>query len=94
MTTKPEAAETPECVEQLKQYEQLDSHGIMVAVPRQAADEMITYIANLERSLRDALARIDALMLEYCPDEMTPEQVNEWGKHQRAEAPTSGEGKA
>ncbi len=28
-------------------------------------------------------ARIDALMLEYCPDEMTPEQVENWGKHQR-----------
>jgi hypothetical protein len=27
-------------------------------------------------------ARIDALMLEYCPDEMTPEQIAEWEKHQ------------
>ena len=31
-------------------------------------------------------AKIDALMLEYCPDEMTPEQVSEWGRHQRAGA--------
>ena len=32
---------------------------------------------------RDALqAKVDALMLEYCPDEMTPEQVEEWAKHQ------------
>ena len=29
-------------------------------------------------------ARVDALMLEYCPDEMTPEQLAEWEKHQRA----------
>jgi len=27
-------------------------------------------------------ARIDELMLEYCPDEMTPEQLDNWGKHQ------------
>ena len=29
-------------------------------------------------------ARIDALMLEYCPDEMTPEQIAEWERHQQA----------
>lgn len=29
-------------------------------------------------------ARIDALMLEYCPDEMTPAQLANWEKHQRA----------
>lgn len=28
-------------------------------------------------------AQIDRLMLEYCPDEMTPEQIAEWSKHQR-----------
>lgn len=27
-------------------------------------------------------AQIDALMLEYCPDEMTPEQLAEWQRHQ------------
>ena len=27
-------------------------------------------------------AKIDALMLEYCPEEMTPEQMEGWGKHQ------------
>jgi hypothetical protein len=30
-------------------------------------------------------ARIDALMLEYCPDVMTPEQVKRWGECQVAE---------
>lgn len=29
-------------------------------------------------------AKIDALMLEYCPDEMTDEQLAEWGRHQIA----------
>jgi len=28
-------------------------------------------------------AKIDALMLEYCPDEMTPEQKAEWARNQR-----------
>ena len=27
-------------------------------------------------------ARIDALMLEYCPDEMTDEQMKRWGENQ------------
>ena len=25
-----------------------------------------------------------SLMLEYCQDEMTPEQIENWGKHQKA----------
>ena len=29
-------------------------------------------------------ARVDALMLEYCPEEMTPEQIAEWGRNQVA----------
>lgn len=29
-------------------------------------------------------AEIDQLMLEYCPDEMTQEQINEWAEHQAA----------
>ena len=41
--------------------------------------------ARLEKAGKDAAskqARIDELMLEYCPDEMTPEQIDEWAKHQ------------
>ena len=29
-------------------------------------------------------AKIDSLMLEYCEDEMTKEQMDNWGNHQRA----------
>lgn len=29
-------------------------------------------------------SRIDEFMLEYCPDEMTKEQLDSWAKHQRA----------
>ena len=28
-------------------------------------------------------AKIDQLMLEYCPDEMTQEQLAEWARHQK-----------
>lgn len=28
-------------------------------------------------------AKLDALMLEYCPDEMTPEQLSNWERRQR-----------
>lgn len=41
-------------------------------------------IEQLEREAHAKQAHIDRLMLEYCPDEMTPEQVEEWGRHQRA----------
>jgi len=39
-------------------------------------------IAELERTVAAKQAKIDALMLEFCPDEMTAEQVEEWGQHQ------------
>lgn len=28
-------------------------------------------------------AEIDRMMLEYCPEEMTPEQTAQWAKHQK-----------
>ena len=34
---------------------------------------------------KEAQAKIDALMLEYCPDEMTPEQLKTWGENQESE---------
>lgn len=38
---------------------------------REAADE----IERLQ-------SKVDALMLEYCPDEMSPEQKENWARHQ------------
>ena len=35
------------------------------------------------RTADDRQARIDALMLEFCPDEMTEAQKDNWAKHQR-----------
>ncbi|MDE2107127.1 MAG: hypothetical protein KGL39_58520 [Patescibacteria group bacterium] len=40
-------------------------------------------IDGLTRYAQHQQARIDVLMLEYCPDEMTPEQMEEWGRNQR-----------
>ncbi len=40
-------------------------------------------VAELEREIAAKQAHIDALMIEYCPDEMTPEQVAEWARHQQ-----------
>jgi hypothetical protein len=52
---------------------------------------LYTYPTQLRKRLAEARneaqakqAKIDALMLEYCPEEMTAEQVAEWGRHQRA----------
>jgi hypothetical protein len=39
-------------------------------------------IVKLEREVEAAQAKIDALMLEYCPDEMTEDQVANWERHQ------------
>ena len=39
--------------------------------------------SSLSRRIESHQARIDALMLEFCPDEMTAEQKAEWAGHQR-----------
>lgn len=38
---------------------------------------------ELRRALGAKQAEIDRLMLEYCPSEMTPEQIAEWGANQK-----------
>lgn len=40
-------------------------------------------ITRLRSQVAAKQARIDALMLEYCQREMTPEQVATWGESQR-----------
>ena len=39
-------------------------------------------LAYAESFVKAMQARIDELMLEYCPDEMTQEQFDEWERHQ------------
>jgi hypothetical protein len=48
----------------------------------QQANEYAEEVRALRARIAELEARIDALMLEHCPDEMTPEQVAEWAKHQ------------
>lgn len=44
---------------------------------------------SIARAWRADKARIDALMLEYCPNEMTDAQRADWAKHQRHSYETS-----
>lgn len=44
----------------------------------------MTEIEYLKRENTALQAQIDRLMLEYCPDEMTSEQMANWIAHQRA----------
>jgi len=60
--------------------EQTGSHNDLVIRKSDRITELSVQLAHAE-------AKIDALMLEYCPDEMTPEQVENWGKHQRRVSP-------
>ena len=43
--------------------------------------------AELYREAKEMIlaleAEIDALMLEYCPEEMSPEQMENWARHQK-----------
>jgi hypothetical protein len=39
--------------------------------------------AAAERKLGAAQARIDELMFEYCPNDMSPEQKKRWAKSQK-----------
>ena len=48
------------------------------------ADQAKEMLAHITGPLQ---AKLDRLMLEYCPDEMTPGQMENWGKHQRPVTP-------
>ena len=45
-------------------------------------EELQHELAEAKAKLEAAQAKIDALMLEYCPDEMSEEQRAEWARHQ------------
>lgn len=63
----------------------LDVSDVMVVELENAMhdiENMLKSIATLERELDAKQAKIDELMLEYCPDEITDEQWDEYRKHQ------------
>lgn len=45
--------------------------------------QLITENRRLAFKVGAKQAKIDALMLEYCPEEITPDQRAEWARHQR-----------
>jgi hypothetical protein len=48
--------------------------------------ELVWYknrVKELEGQANNLQAKIDSLMLEYCPDEITPEQIKTWESHQK-----------
>ena len=46
-------------------------------------DILREHARQLECELAAKQAEIDRLMLEHCPDEMTPEQIANWERHQK-----------
>lgn len=48
----------------------------------QAACQLVERLAAACKECGSKQAQIDRLMLEYCPEEMTPEQIKEYGDHQ------------
>ena len=44
--------------------------------------ELIDELNTKTKQIEDLQAKIDLLMLEYCPDEMTKELIEDWEKHQ------------
>ena len=50
---------------------------------RQEIADAWKLVDQYKRAAESNAARIDSLMLEHCPNEMTPEQIAEWGRNQR-----------
>lgn len=53
--------------------------------PRQYTDIIASQnliITQLSKEKCALQAKIDSLMLEFCPEEMTPEQIERWGENQ------------
>lgn len=46
-------------------------------------EELERQVGELTLKVGEQQARIDRLMLEFWPDEMTPEKIEEWGRNQK-----------
>ena len=63
----------------------IDFEGDESCRASEVREAIVSLQAKLEQSearVRAKQARIDELMLEYCPDEMSPEQMAEWERRQ------------
>lgn len=67
-------------VEAAERIEQLED---ALATSRELKQIWRNRAYKIEKNLAAAQAKIDALMLEYCPEEMTPEQIAKWERYQK-----------
>lgn len=75
----------------MRQLERCRSYGTdlgeyeqVIVILGDEVERMQTRITNLFSALNSKQAKIDALMLEFCPGEMSAEQRAEWAANQRA----------
>lgn len=69
------------------EIERLDADA---ACERAEKESLKIQVLYLMRALHAKQAKIDALMLEFCPGEMSKEQRDEWAEHQRPADDVSG----
>jgi hypothetical protein len=63
-----------------------DNYGkVWVKVEAGLCEEACDELRRLHKHTEALQATIDALMLEYCPQDMSVEQIVNWSNHQRKE---------
>lgn len=67
-------------IDQLTHLESIDDSVTDAAITMLEA--MGNELAQCQKELASKQAKIDSLMLEYCPDEMTEAQFSKWGECQ------------
>ena len=67
----------------LKRIEELERELVFERRCRHEAEQVLMRYVQLDTERDEAQAKIDRLMLEYCPDEMTTAQIENWAKHQK-----------
>lgn len=72
---------TPTPIERWDSWREYIAGGGTASWPRDAFEALVE---DYEDRLAAAQAKIDRLMLEYCPEEMTKAQIENWAAHQKA----------
>ena len=86
MTTNTQTAE--QRIRALLEDSKYDKTGYIldintIEVNRGNINELLAELDKARKSDSAKQAKIDALMFEYCPEDMTTEQIDEWAEHQR-----------
>ena len=89
-TCSPTCRKTPRCAELADLREENERLSTTNKNARDAIQagiainvELQAEVERLRAQVAALQARVDALMLEFCPDEMTEEQKETWARHQR-----------